>query len=124
MSACQHRLSTTIWPAAAVVGEPANRDVPSRDDGASGRRSADPGAGPGRWLFWQRHANLAGGLAARLDAPHIGRDALGNDETPGFATQVAAAVEVAGRRWVFDGAPVTQRRWCMQSPLVGARSSV
>jgi hypothetical protein len=24
---------------------------------------------------------------------------------PGFATQVAAAVEAAGRRWVFDGAP-------------------
>jgi adenylate kinase family enzyme len=48
---------------------------------------------------------LARALAARLDARHIERDALGDDETPGFATRVAAAVQAAGRRWVFDGAP-------------------
>jgi len=44
-------------------------------------------------------------LAVRLDARHIERDALGDDEAPGFAGLVAAAVEAAGRRWVFDGAP-------------------
>jgi hypothetical protein len=48
---------------------------------------------------------LAHALAARLGARHIRRDALGDDEAPGFATQVAAAVDAAGRRWVFDGAP-------------------
>ena len=41
----------------------------------------------------------------RLDARHIERDALGDDEAPGFAALIAAAVEAAGRRWVFDGAP-------------------
>ena len=30
---------------------------------------------------------------------------VGDDEAPGFAARVAAAVEAAGRRWVFDGAP-------------------
>src|SRR5216684_3074535 len=44
-------------------------------------------------------------LAVRLDVRHIERDALGDDEAPGFAALVAAAVEAAGRRWVFDGAP-------------------
>jgi adenylate kinase family enzyme len=48
---------------------------------------------------------LARELAARMDARHIERDALGDDEAPGFAALVAAAVEAAGRRWVFDGAP-------------------
>jgi hypothetical protein len=48
---------------------------------------------------------LARSIAALLDAPHIERDALGDDEAPGFAVLVAAAVEAAGRRWVFDGAP-------------------
>lgn len=48
---------------------------------------------------------LARSIAARLDARHIERDALGDDEAPGFAVLVAAAVEAAGRRWVFDGAP-------------------
>jgi hypothetical protein len=47
---------------------------------------------------------LAREVAARLDARHIERDALGDDEAPGFAALVAAAVEAAGRRWVFDGA--------------------
>ena len=48
---------------------------------------------------------LAHALAARLGGRHIRRDALGDDEAPGFATQVAAAVDAAGSRWVFDGAP-------------------
>jgi energy-coupling factor transporter ATP-binding protein EcfA2 len=48
---------------------------------------------------------LARALAGRLDARHIERDALGDDEAPGFAVQVAAAVDAAGARWVFDGAP-------------------
>jgi hypothetical protein len=48
---------------------------------------------------------LARALAMRLGARHIERDALGDDEAPGFAGQVAAAVDAAGRRWVFDGAP-------------------
>ena len=48
---------------------------------------------------------LARALAARLDARHIERDALGDDEAPGFAALAAAAVEAAGQRWVFDGAP-------------------
>jgi AAA domain len=48
---------------------------------------------------------LARELAARLSAQHIERDALGDDEAPGFAALVAAAVEAAGRRWVFDGTP-------------------
>jgi hypothetical protein len=48
---------------------------------------------------------LARELAVRLDARHIERDALGDDEAPGFAALVAAAVEAAGGRWVFDGAP-------------------
>jgi hypothetical protein len=47
---------------------------------------------------------LARALAARMNAIHIERDALGDDESPGFAGRVAAAVD-AGRRWVFDGAP-------------------
>jgi adenylate kinase family enzyme len=55
-------------------------------------------AGSGKTTF--AHA-----LAARLDARHIERDALGDDEAPGFATQAAAAVDAAGQRWVFDGAP-------------------
>lgn len=48
---------------------------------------------------------LARALAVRLDARHIERDALGDDEAPGFAARVAAAVGAAGARWVFDGAP-------------------
>jgi hypothetical protein len=48
---------------------------------------------------------LAREVAGRLDARHIERDALGDDEAAGFAALVAAAVEAAGRRWVFDGAP-------------------
>jgi hypothetical protein len=48
---------------------------------------------------------LAREVAARLDAWHIERDALGDDEASGFAALVAAAVAAVGRRWVFDGAP-------------------
>ena len=48
---------------------------------------------------------LARTLAVRLGARHIERDAFGDDEAPGFATQVAAAIEAAGSQWVFDGAP-------------------
>jgi hypothetical protein len=48
---------------------------------------------------------LARALALRLGARHLERDALGDDEAPGFATQVAAAIDAAGSRWVFDGAP-------------------
>jgi adenylate kinase family enzyme len=48
---------------------------------------------------------LARALAARLGARLIERDAVGDDEAPGFAAQVAAAVADAGPRWVFDGAP-------------------
>jgi adenylate kinase family enzyme len=48
---------------------------------------------------------LARALAVRLGARHIERDALGDDEAPSFATQVAAAIDAAGSRWVFDGAP-------------------
>jgi hypothetical protein len=48
---------------------------------------------------------LAQALAVRLGARHIERDALGDDEAPSFATQVAAAIDAAGSRWVFDGAP-------------------
>jgi len=59
---------------------------------------------------------LARQVAARLDARHIERDALGDDEAPGFAALVAAAVEAADPRWVFDGAPYTA--------LVGASAQV
>jgi hypothetical protein len=55
-------------------------------------------AGSGKTRF-------ARALAARLGARHIERDELGDDEAPGFATQIAAAVDAAGQRWVFDGAP-------------------
>jgi adenylate kinase family enzyme len=48
---------------------------------------------------------LARALAALLGARHLERDAHGDDEAPGFATQVAAAIAAAGSRWVFDGAP-------------------
>jgi adenylate kinase family enzyme len=48
---------------------------------------------------------LARVLAARLGARHIERDALGDDESPGFAARVEAAIAAAGQRWVFDGAP-------------------
>ena len=48
---------------------------------------------------------LARALARRLGAQHIERDTLGDDESPGFSARVAAAVDAAGRRWVFDGAP-------------------
>jgi len=48
---------------------------------------------------------LARALAVQLGARHIERDALGDDEAPGFAPQVAAAIDAAGSRWVFDGAP-------------------
>jgi hypothetical protein len=48
---------------------------------------------------------LARVLAARLGASHIERDALGDDEAPGFAAHVGAAIDAAGRSWVFDGAP-------------------
>jgi hypothetical protein len=48
---------------------------------------------------------LARALAVRLGGRHIERDALGDDEAPGFALQVAAAIDAAGPRWVFDGAP-------------------
>jgi len=47
---------------------------------------------------------LARALAVRLGARHIERDAFGDDGAPEFATQVAAAVDAAGSRWVFDGA--------------------
>ena len=48
---------------------------------------------------------LARALAVQLGARHIERDALGDDEDPEFAIQVAGAVDAAGSRWVFDGAP-------------------
>jgi hypothetical protein len=48
---------------------------------------------------------LARALAARLEASHIERDALGDDEAPDFARRVAAELDAAGERWVFDGAP-------------------
>jgi len=48
---------------------------------------------------------LARALARRLGARHIERDVLGDDESPAFPARVGAAVERAGRRWVFDGAP-------------------
>jgi hypothetical protein len=48
---------------------------------------------------------LARALAVRLGARHIERDALGDDQDPEFAIQVAGAVDAAGSRWVFDGAP-------------------
>jgi hypothetical protein len=48
---------------------------------------------------------LARALAVRLGARHIERDAFGDDEAPGFALQVAATIEAAGSRWVFDGPP-------------------
>jgi hypothetical protein len=48
---------------------------------------------------------LARALAAQLGARHLERDAFGDDEALGFATQVAAAIHAAGSRWVFDGAP-------------------
>ena len=44
-------------------------------------------------------------LARRLGAWHIERDTLGDDESPEFPGRVRAAIEGAGRRWVFDGAP-------------------
>jgi hypothetical protein len=56
------------------------------------------GAGSGK-------TTLARALAVRLGARHIELDALGDDEAPGYATQVAAAIAAAGSRWVFDGAP-------------------
>ena len=59
---------------------------------------------------------LARELAARLDARHIERDALGDDEAPGFAALVAAAVEAAGRRWVFDGAPYNAEALVHRTP--------
>jgi hypothetical protein len=76
-----------------------------RHDGAPGPHPAGPGAGRGGRLRWQRKTTLARSIAARLDARHIERDALGDDEAPGLAALVAAAVEAAGPRWVFDGAP-------------------
>jgi thymidylate kinase len=60
---------------------------------------------------------LARECAARLDARHIERDALGDDEAPGFAALVAAAVEAAGRRWVFDGAPYNAEALVYQRAL-------
>lgn len=47
---------------------------------------------------------LAREVAGRLDARHIERDALGDDEAPGFAALVAAAV----RRNRHPGAPVVR----------------
>src|SRR5262249_56460059 len=44
---------------------------------------------------------LARELAVRLNARHIERDALGDDEAPGFAVLVADAIEAAWRRAVF-----------------------
>jgi adenylate kinase family enzyme len=41
---------------------------------------------------------LARALCVRLGAPHIERDAFGDDEASGFATQVAAAIDAAGSR--------------------------
>ncbi|HKO84089.1 MAG TPA: hypothetical protein VJ140_05895 [Actinomycetota bacterium] len=78
---------------------------PHRYGSASGTHPGDPQrvvligcAGRGK-------TTLARALAVRLGARHIERDGLGDDEVPGFATQVAAAVDAAGSRWVFDGAP-------------------
>ena len=56
------------------------------------------GAGSGK-------TTLARALSVRLGARHLERDALGDDEALGFASQVAAAIDAAGSRWVFDGAP-------------------
>ena len=58
---------------------------------------------------------LARTLAVRLGARHIERDALGDDEAPGFALQVAAPVKAAGSRWVFDGAPLQRRAGCLSA---------
>ena len=41
---------------------------------------------------------LARALAVRLGARHLERDASGDDEAPGFATQVAAGIDAAGSR--------------------------
>jgi hypothetical protein len=65
---------------------------------------AGPGVGDQPISSW-RHHHLARAFAVRLGARHIERDALGDDEAPGFATQVAGVVDAAGSRWVFDGAP-------------------
>ena len=73
-------------------------------DGRVRSRSAEPGAGRGGRLRCSGKTTLAREVAARLDARHIERGALGDDEALGFAALVAAAVEAAGRRWVFDGA--------------------
>jgi len=67
---------------------------------------------------------LAREVAARLDARHIERGALGDDEALGFAALVAAAVEAAGRRWVFDGRPTTLRRWCTRTPAPSSRWTI
>ena len=41
---------------------------------------------------------LARALAVRLGARHLERDGLGDDEAPGFAIQVATAINAAGSR--------------------------
>jgi hypothetical protein len=67
---------------------------------------------------------LARALAARLGARHIERDALGDDEAPGFVTQVAAVVGAAGSRWVFDGAPTTPSCSSIPTPIPLSRWTI
>jgi energy-coupling factor transporter ATP-binding protein EcfA2 len=72
-------------------------------------RPAPPQANPERVVVvgcaGSGKTTLARALAEWLGAQHIERDALGDDEAPDFAARVAAAIDGAGRRRVFDGAP-------------------
>jgi hypothetical protein len=67
---------------------------------------------------------LARTLAVRLGARHIERDALGDDEAPGFALQVAATVKAAGSRWLFDGAPTTPSWLSIRTPIPWSRWTI
>jgi len=66
---------------------------------------ANPGAGRSGRLRWQRKDDAGPRACGAAERAAHQRDALGDDEAPGFAALVGAAVEAAGRRWVFDGAP-------------------
>jgi hypothetical protein len=67
---------------------------------------------------------LARALATRLGARHLERDALGDDEAPGFAARVEGAVAAAGTRWVFDGAPTTPSWPCTRVPTPWSRWTI
>jgi hypothetical protein len=93
--------STSRWEA----GGTATRRRALADVAARPAHPADPRAGrPGR-LRRQRQDRSRPRARRAAGRPTHRCDALGDDEAPGFATQVAAAVDAAGRRWVFDGAP-------------------